>query len=103
MQEGYQAATRVPYSTVEQCKAALDLCLEMARHADPNMISDVGTGALMARAGAHAAAYNVRINLPSIKDEAFRNEMIGGLQSLVDECDRIADEVAAKVNEALEY
>ena len=26
MQEGYKAATRVPYGTVEQCKAALDLC-----------------------------------------------------------------------------
>ncbi len=103
MQEGYKAATRVPLGTVEQCKAALDLCREMADHADPNMISDVGTGALMARAGAHAAAYNVRINLPSIKDEAFRNEMLEGLGSLVSECDRIADEVAEKVNEALEY
>ncbi len=103
MQEGYKAATRVPLGTVEQCKAALDLCREMADHADPNMISDVGTGALMARAGAHAAAYNVRINLPSIKDEDFRNEMIEGLGSLVTECDRIAEEVAEKVNEALEY
>ncbi|MCK5571214.1 MAG: glutamate formimidoyltransferase, partial [Bacteroidetes bacterium] len=43
MQEGYKAATRVPFSTVEQCKAALDLCREMVEHADPNMISDVGT------------------------------------------------------------
>ena len=103
MQEGYKAATRVPFSTVEQCKAALDLCREMVEHADPNMISDVGTGALMARAGVHAAAYNVRINLPSIDDEAFRQEMIEGLQSLVAESDRIAAEVAQKVDEALEY
>ncbi|MFC1628812.1 glutamate formimidoyltransferase [Gemmatimonadota bacterium] len=103
MQEGYKAATRVPFGTVEQCKSALDLCREMVDTADPNMISDVGTGALMARAGAHAAAYNVRINLPSIKDEAFRGEMVEGLQSLVAECDRIAAEVAQKVDEALEY
>ena len=103
MQEGYKAATRVPFSTVEQCKAALDLCREMVEHADPTMISDVGTGALMARAGVHAAAYNVRINLPSIDDEAFRQEMVGGLQLLVEESDRIAAEVAQKVDEALEY
>ncbi|MFC1500101.1 glutamate formimidoyltransferase [Candidatus Zixiibacteriota bacterium] len=103
MQEGYKAATRVPFSTVEQCKAALDLCREMADHADPNMISDVGTGALMARAGAHAAAYNVRINLPSIKDEAFRQEMVEGLHSLMAECDQVAAEVARMVDEALEY
>ena len=35
------------------------------------MASDVGSGALMANAGAVAAAYNVRINLKSIVDDKF--------------------------------
>ena len=35
MQEGYKAATRVPFRTVEQCQEALELCLQMAPHGGP--------------------------------------------------------------------
>ncbi|HEX9884976.1 MAG TPA: glutamate formimidoyltransferase [Longimicrobiales bacterium] len=101
MQEGYKVATRVPFRTVEQCKEALELCLEMARLADKAMISDVGSGALLAHAGAQAAAYNVRINLPSIDDGAFRQEMRGKLGGLLEACAGFAAKVAAIVEEAL--
>ena len=33
IQEGYKAATRVPLATVEQCRDALRLCLELVRMA----------------------------------------------------------------------
>ena len=39
--------------------------------APEEMMSDVGTGALVARAGLMGAAYNVRINLKSIEDDDF--------------------------------
>ena len=41
----------------------------MAKLMDVNMASDVGSGAHMSMAGAWSAAYNVRINLASIKDK----------------------------------
>ncbi|MGD2069844.1 MAG: glutamate formimidoyltransferase [Gemmatimonadota bacterium] len=101
MQEGYKLATRVPFRTVEQCRDALELCVEMARMADAAMISDVGSGALLAHAGARAAAYNVRINLPSIEDEAFHAEIRGDLDGVLERCGELADEVARIVEEAL--
>ncbi len=101
MQEGYKAATRVPLGTVEQCKAALELCLEMANIADPQMISDVGTGALMAYAGAQAAAYNVRINLPHIEEEEFVKETKESLDTLLSDSARLAKDVADEVDKAL--
>lgn len=101
MQEGYKAATRVPLGTVEQCKAALELCLEMANMADPQMISDVGTGALMAYAGAQAAAYNVRINLPHIEEEEFVKETKESLDTLLSDSARLAEDVADEVDKAL--
>jgi formiminotetrahydrofolate cyclodeaminase len=101
MQEGYKEATRVPLGTVEQCKAALELCLEMSKIADPQMISDVGTGALMAHAGVQSAAYNVRINLPHIEDETFKTATISTLDSFLSDSGRLAAEVAAAVEEAL--
>ena len=101
MQEGYKVATRVPLGTVEQCRDALLLCAQMAPIADPNMVSDVGTGALLAHAGAQAAAYNVRINLPQIIDEEFDTEMRGTLAGLLQECGELAAAVAAEVEQAL--
>jgi len=101
MQEGYKVATRVPLLTVEQCRDALKLCAEMAPIADPNMVSDVGTGALLAHAGAQAAAYNVRINLPQITDEDFEGDMRETLKSLLQECGELAAQVAAEVEQSL--
>ena len=101
IQEGYKAATRVPLETVERCRDALRLCLEMVRMAPEEMMSDVGTGALVARAGLIGAAYNVRINLKSIDDEAFRQEMRDGLAGLVEEGEGLAKEVEAVMESSL--
>ena len=73
----------------------------MAGLADPEMVSDVGTGAHMAQAGAHAAAYNVRINLRHISDEGFNKEMRTRVGDLLSECKELADAVVAEVEEVL--
>jgi glutamate formiminotransferase/formiminotetrahydrofolate cyclodeaminase len=101
MEEGYKTATRVPLRTVELCRDALALCGEMAELADPEMVSDVGTGAHMARASAHAAAYNVRINLRHISDEVFNEEMREGVNALLAECGKLAEAAVARVEMVL--
>jgi glutamate formiminotransferase/formiminotetrahydrofolate cyclodeaminase len=101
IQEGYKAATRVPLSTVERCRDALRLCVQMVKIAPEEMMSDVGTGALVARAGLMGAAYNVRINLKSIDDEAFGREMMDRLSGLVEEGEALAREVEAVMEAAL--
>jgi len=102
MRVGYKLATRVPLANVELCRDALRLCNEMAPIADPQMISDVGTGALLANAGAQAAAYNVRINLPHTKDDAFNAEMREDVGALLKECAELAAAVAEEVEKSLE-
>ena len=101
MQEGYKAATRVPLATVQQCRDALRVCREIAAMADPEMISDAGTGALLAHAGAQAAAYNVRINLRHIDDAEFGAEMRSDIGNALAECAELATEVAAEVERVL--
>jgi glutamate formiminotransferase/formiminotetrahydrofolate cyclodeaminase len=102
IQDGYKAATLVPLSTVEQCRDALSLCLEMARMAPEEMITDVGTGALVARAGLMGAAYNVRINLKSIDDAAFQKKTRDRLQGAVEEGEAIAREIEELLEGVLE-
>ena len=101
IQAGYRKATLVPLGTVESCLAALKLCEEMVDVAPREMISDVGTGALLGLAGLKGAAYNVRINLPSITDEAFREDVGGRLRSMAEQGAQAAARVEAKVEEVL--
>lgn len=101
IQEGYKAATLVPMATVEQCRDALALCKEVVAMASEEMISDVGTGALVARAGLVGAAYNVRINLKSIEDKAWGEGLLEKLQGLLEEGEKLAREVESFMEEAL--
>ncbi|MFO7767388.1 MAG: glutamate formimidoyltransferase [bacterium] len=102
MQAGYKEAIDVPLETVRQCRRALELCNRMAAIADPEMVSDVGTGALVARAGAHAAGYNVRINLRHVDDEEYDRSTREELGTLLAECDRLAEEATSKVEAVLD-
>ena len=101
IQEGYKAATLVPLSTVEQCRDVLVLCKEMVVQASEEMMSDVGTGALVARAGLMGAAYNVRINLKAIKDEAWGTEIRSRLDEMVKSGEALAKAVEEEMERAL--
>ena len=101
IQEGYKAATLVPLSTVEQCRDVLVLCKEMVVQASEEMMSDVGTGALVARAGLIGAAYNVRINLKAIKDETWGTEIRSRLDEMVKSGEALAKAVEEEMERAL--
>ena len=102
MRDGYKSAARVPLRTAELCREALDLCLRAAKIGNMAMMSDAGVGALMALAGVQGAIYNVRINLPHTKDDAFIAEMSSTLQELLDDAKATCDAVQQEVEVALE-
>ncbi len=74
-------AAEVPLETMRQAVAVMELAVTAAAKGNRNAASDGGVGALLARAALRAADLNVRINLPSVKDEELRV--------------RLADEAAA--------
>ena len=99
MQKGYQIATLVPLTTVKNCKEALEICYDISKIMDDAMASDVGSGACMANAGAISAAYNVRINIKSIKDIDFCEETNKELDKLLDECDLLLRKISKIVED----
>ncbi|MFL2943869.1 MAG: glutamate formimidoyltransferase [Candidatus Poseidoniales archaeon] len=101
MQEGYKAATEIPLETVEYCYKALNICDDISKLMDSSMASDVGSGAHMSIAGARAAAYNVRINLNSIKDEDYANDTKTKLNKLLSDCDKRLEIITQRVEEKL--
>jgi glutamate formiminotransferase/formiminotetrahydrofolate cyclodeaminase len=65
-----QAATLVPLGVLERCVAVLP-CLQTAMKGNENARSDAGVAALMCRACAEGAWYNVCINTRGMKDRPF--------------------------------
>ena len=101
MQEGYKAATEIPLKTVEYCCKALKICERISKLMDDSMASDVGSGAHMSIAGAQSAAYNVKINLNSIKDKKYISETEKKLNLILSDCEKLLKNISKKVEEKL--
>ncbi len=75
IQESLLRAARVPLETLRSLAELSGLVLLAAEKGNPNCITDAGASAVMIEAGAQAAAWNVRINLPGIRDAAVRDQL----------------------------
>jgi len=68
-------ATLVPFRVLELSGELLKLAKKAAQKGNRNSLSDAGVAALAARAAAEGAYYNIRINLPGLKDQAFKEKI----------------------------
>lgn len=73
IQAGLRAATDVPLQTLRACVEALTHGRVVAEHGNASAASDVGVALGLLKAAAEGAAANVRINLASLKDEAYKS------------------------------
>ena len=78
----YEKATAVPLATARLCLQALELTEQAAASGNRNSASDAGVGALLAKAGLDAALMNVRINLPSVREGAFKAATLAEIAEL---------------------
>ena len=90
--------TSVPLETLEACVELADIACAAAESGNPNAISDAGVSGLLAFAASRAAAYNVRINLPGIKDRAFADDCIERVERA---CKEVAEK-SKKIESAVE-
>jgi glutamate formiminotransferase/formiminotetrahydrofolate cyclodeaminase len=75
IQEATKAAASTPLDTLRTTADLCDLCRLAVEKGNPNCITDAGVAAQLIRAAAKGAAYNVQINLSSIKDAVFREHL----------------------------
>ena len=64
-------AMDVPLRAFRLCARVCDQLAELAQIANPNLISDVGVAAIIVLAGLEGSKLNVEINLASLNDQAF--------------------------------
>jgi methenyltetrahydrofolate cyclohydrolase len=93
VQAGLIVAANVP---LEICRVALEVCRlakTAAQIGNPHAVTDAGIGALLGDAAAQGGALNVKINLGSIKDEAYVAASAAELETILAETAALREEV----------
>jgi len=98
IQEGYKIAAGVPLETAKKSQEILDLAKVVAEKGNQNSITDSAISAIMAKAGVDAAILNVKINLKSIKDEKFVNNINAQLNEIQKNTNKKTEEILKIVN-----
>ena len=101
VQRALHGAAEVPLRVMRRVVDVLKVLPDLARTGNPNAVSDVAVGALLAYAAAHGALHNVRINLASIKDETFAAKLRADAEALGDEAARLRDATMTAVRERM--
>ena len=101
LQSSLREASEVPLATASVSFRLIKIAYELLSKSNPNLISDVGVGVILAWATLESAALNVEINLSSIKDSSFVEKKRRSLSLLLSEGKKIKEEVVKKVKEKI--
>lgn len=82
MEAAAKGASEVPLESARLALRAMELAAEAAAKGNRNAASDACVATLLGRAALRGACFNVRINLPSVKDEAWRARMAAEVERL---------------------
>ena len=94
-------AAEVPLETARACVAVAKLAAICAQKGNSNAVSDAGVAALLAEAACKGAAYNVRINVASMKDPQTGKALAAEASTLVHECASAAIDAISAVERAI--
>jgi len=82
VQEALKEAATVPLEVARGAQAILGLAGAVIAKGNPNAVTDGLVGAMMARTAGLSALYNVKINLVSIRDEDFVQDLRSEVETL---------------------
>lgn len=98
IQEATKFATEVPFQTMQKSMEAFQVCRAMVEWGNPASVTDGGVGALAARSAVMGAHLNVKINASSLKDEAFKNDILAKAAAIEAAAIKEEAEILAIVN-----
>lgn len=97
IQTGYKKALEIPLRAAELCLEGMKLQDVYAHHGNKNAITDVGVGTLLLQSGLEGALFNVLINVKSIKDEEYRQNIYQKVDHLLEESKVLKEKTLAIV------
>ncbi len=82
IQDAMKNAARVPLGVAYDALQVMDLAEKVIRNGNRNAASDGAVGAMMARTAVLGALFNVKINLASVDDKLFVEEMMREVEKI---------------------
>ena len=101
IQEATKFATEVPFHTMQKSFEAFEVCRAMVEWGNPASVTDGGVGAFAARSAVMGAHLNVKINASSLKDEAFKNDILAKAAAIEAAAIKEEAEILKIVNEKI--
>jgi formiminotetrahydrofolate cyclodeaminase len=91
------ACVRIPEAMAATAVAILEMADRVANFVNPWLLSDLAVCADLAMATVRCAIYNVRANLPDVKDPADRNRIEGTIHGLLNRAVPLIQRVAPRI------
>jgi formiminotetrahydrofolate cyclodeaminase len=82
IQSAIKNAAEVPYNTAVLCLRVMDIATKMLKKGNKNAASDAAVSGLLGYAALNGALYNVKINLNSIKDDQYIQQIKKEVENL---------------------
>ena len=101
MEDAMKGAVRVPLEGAQKSLEVVKLIGSFLKYGNQGAITDAGVASLLATAGVQGTAYNVLINLGSISDQEFNDDMRKQCDELVKEAKELRSEHEKVVFEKL--
>ncbi len=98
IQRKLKQATLVPMAVAEYATRVMELAGKMVIKGNKNTITDGAIGVMMAKTAVLSALYNVKINLKTIKDNAFIDEISKRVKDLEQNALRRENELLSNVD-----
>lgn len=102
IQSALKEAVKAPLNICRLTVELLKVCPDLAEMGNPNLVSDVGVGALLLECAFNSAALNVRINLKQLKDEKFCVDTEGIIETLKKDVDLFKKSTLDKTQQKIE-
>lgn len=101
MEEATKEALEIPLEVAKECFEVLKLQKVFGEYGNPNAITDVGVGALLAYSGLEGALLNVLVNLQGISDKNYVESVNQQCRELREEGNRIKEDTLKTVYQKL--
>ncbi|QLJ53195.1 MAG: Formiminotetrahydrofolate cyclodeaminase [Candidatus Fermentimicrarchaeum limneticum] len=98
IQAALKNATATPLEVAGLGVRVMELSKIIAFRGNINSVSDAGVAMLAADAGVRGALLNIRINLKSVEDEAFKGKMLTEIHELEEKSNGLREEVSGTVS-----
>lgn len=102
LEKALKEATEIPLKVMRLSIKALKLLEKALGNSNPNVVSDIGVGAICLKSALQGAWLNVKINLVSIRDKDFISNIQKESISLLEEGLSLADKIYEEVESILQ-